>query len=71
MLKNAQYSRRECIEVVGIPSSVEIDQLELTVCRVIHHIGVNVIDCVKIVAGRLSSFPAGETVSTRCVLKKI
>ena len=29
--KNAQYSRRECVEVVGIPSSVEHDQLNPTV----------------------------------------
>ena len=41
-LKNAQYSRRECVEVVGIPSSVEHDQLEPTVCRILHHIGVNI-----------------------------
>ena len=31
--KNAQYSRRECVEVVGIPSSFEHDKLESTVCR--------------------------------------
>ena len=40
--KYAQYSRRECEEVVGIPSSVEHYQLEPTVCRILHHIGVNV-----------------------------
>ena len=27
---------------MGIPSSVERDQLELTVCRILHHIGVNI-----------------------------
>ena len=26
--KNAQYSRRECVEVAGIPSSAELKQLE-------------------------------------------
>ena len=40
--KNAQYSRREFVEVVGIPSPVEQDQLEPTVCRILHHIGVNI-----------------------------
>ena len=40
--KNVQCSRRECVEVVGIPSSAERDQLEHTVCRVLHHIGVNI-----------------------------
>ena len=40
--KNAQYSHWECVEVVGIPSSVKHDQLELTVCRILHHIDVNI-----------------------------
>ena len=40
--KNAQYSLRECVEAVGIPSSVEHEQLEPTVCRILHRIGVNV-----------------------------
>ena len=40
--KNAQYSRRKCVEVVGIPSSVELDQLQPTVWRILHHIGVNI-----------------------------
>ena len=30
------------MEVVGIPSSVEHNQLEPTVCRIPHHIGVNI-----------------------------
>ena len=30
------------MEVVVIPSSVEHDQLEPTVCRILHHIGVNI-----------------------------
>ena len=40
--KNAQYSRRECVKVAGITSSVEHDQLEPTVCRILHDIGVNI-----------------------------
>ena len=39
--KNAQYSRRECVVVVSIPPSLEHDQLEPTICRILHHIGVN------------------------------
>ena len=38
--KNAQYSRRECVEVVGLPSSIGDKDLELTACRVLQHIGV-------------------------------
>ena len=40
--KNAQYSRRECVEVVGLPLSIADDQLEDTVCRVLQHIGANI-----------------------------
>ena len=39
---NAQYSRRECLEVVGIPSSVKIKNLEGKVCSVFNRIGVAV-----------------------------
>ena len=39
---NAQYSRRECLEVVGIPSSVKIKDLEGKVCSVFNRIGVAV-----------------------------
>ena len=39
---NAQYSRRECLEVVGIPSSVNIKDLEVKVCTVFNRIGVAV-----------------------------
>ena len=37
---NAQYSRRECLEVVGIPSSVNIRDLEDKACTVFNRIGV-------------------------------
>ena len=30
------------MEVAGIPSSVEHHQLDPTVCRILHHIGVNI-----------------------------
>ena len=39
--RNAQYSRRECVEVVGLPSSIDRD-LEPTVCRVLQHFGVGI-----------------------------
>ena len=39
---NAQYSRRKCLEVVGIPSSVSIKDLEGKVCTVFYRIGVAV-----------------------------
>ena len=40
--KNAQDSRRECVKVVGLPSSSADGQLENTVCRVLQHIGANI-----------------------------
>ena len=40
--KNAQYSRRECVEVVGLPSSIADYQLENTVCGVLQHIDANI-----------------------------
>ena len=36
--RNAQYSRRECIEVIGIPNSIVHRGLEKTVCKVLQHI---------------------------------
>ena len=30
------------VEVVGIPSSIKHDRLEPTVCKILHHIGVNI-----------------------------
>ena len=39
---NAQYSRRECIEVAGIPSSVKDENLEDKVLKVLHKLGVEI-----------------------------
>ena len=39
---NAQYSTRECLEVVGIPSSINIKDLEGKVCTVFNRIGIAV-----------------------------
>ena len=38
--KIAQYSRRECVEVMGLPLSIEGKDLGPTVCRVLQHVGV-------------------------------
>ena len=35
-----QYSRRECLEVVGIPSPVDEKNLQSTVCNILVDIGV-------------------------------
>ena len=33
---------RECVEVVGLPSSIEDKDVEPTLCRVLQHIGVGI-----------------------------
>ena len=38
--KNAQRSRRECNEVVGLPSSIDDKELQPIVCRILQHTGV-------------------------------
>ena len=38
---NVQYSRRECLEGVGIPQPVNNDKLEERVCDIFQEIGVN------------------------------
>ena len=40
--ENAQYSRREYLEVVGIPFSVNVKDLEGKICTVLNRIGVAV-----------------------------
>ena len=39
---NVQYSRRECLEIVGIPNSVDDSNLEMIVYQVINKIGCNI-----------------------------
>ena len=39
---NAQYSRRECLELVDIPSSTEHDQLEDKVVEIFNKVGCNI-----------------------------
>ena len=42
--KNAQCSGRECVEVMGLPSSIEDKELEPTVCRMLKNIGVEIME---------------------------
>ena len=37
--ENAQYSRRECLELIGIPTSVKDDVLEEKLCGIFHELG--------------------------------
>ena len=39
---NAQYSRRECLDIVGIPSEVEADALEEKVVAIFEKLGCNI-----------------------------
>ena len=39
---NAQYSRRECLDIVGIPSEVEADVLEEKVVAIFEKLGCNI-----------------------------
>ena len=39
---NAQYSRRECVEAIGIPKTVKSKDLEHTVCKVFNSIGFDI-----------------------------
>ena len=43
-LENAQYSRRDTLEVVGIPTSIGENVLEQKVCDVFQEIGVDICD---------------------------
>ena len=40
--ENAQYLRRECVEVIGIPKTVDSKDLEHTVCKVFNSIGFDI-----------------------------
>ena len=41
---NAQYSWRECVEIVGIPISVPDNELEETFCKIVDKVGVTIDD---------------------------
>ena len=39
---NAQYSRRECVEVIGIPKTVESKDLEHIICKAFNSVGFDI-----------------------------
>ena len=39
---NGQYSWRECVEVIGIPKTVESKDLELPICKVFNSIDFDI-----------------------------
>ena len=39
---NAQYSRRECVEISGIPKSMEDNALESTLCKIFDKVGMEI-----------------------------
>ena len=39
---NAQYSRRECVEIIGIPKITELKHFEDTVCKVFNSIAFDI-----------------------------
>ena len=41
---NAQYSRRECVEIVGIPTSIPDNDLEKTFCKIVDNVGIKISD---------------------------
>ena len=41
---NTQYSRRECVGIVGIPTSVPDNELEETFCNIVNKVGVKIND---------------------------
>ena len=43
--RTAQYSRRECAEIIGTPKSIVHSNLEKMVCKVLRHIGNDI--CVN------------------------
>ena len=63
----AQYSRRECIELVGIPDSVEDKQIENKVVELFQHAGVKVNNRSFHAVHRLNG---KSTVIAKCVNRK-
>ena len=52
---NAQYSRRECLEVTGIPQNIEHNQLEGKLIQVLSKVGCNIISDNVEACHRISS----------------
>ena len=71
-----QYSRRECLEIVGIPVSIDDKNLQATVCNILNEIDVpcgseDLEDCHRIKGDRtMSSLAAEENHLRFCVKRK-
>ena len=71
-----QYIRRECLEIVGIPVSIDDKNLQATVCNILNEIDVpcgseDLEDCHRIKGDRtMSSLAAEENHLRFCVKRK-
>ena len=70
-----QYSRRECLEVVGIPSSVDDKNLQCTVCSILGDIDVvcdsnDIEDCHRIKGDRTKNKFSSRRKSSEVLNKK-
>ena len=61
-MKISQYSRRECLEVVKIPTSIPNDLLEANVSNVFGKLGVHVEGKDIQAYHRLKDFPEGTKI---------
>ena len=52
---NAQYSRRKCLEITGIPQNIEHNQLEGKVIQLLNKVGCNIISDNVEACHRISS----------------
>ena len=44
---NAEYSQRECVEIVGMPSSGHQKQLEDLVCKIFEELNCNMLKMIS------------------------
>ena len=61
--RNAQYSRRECVKISGIPTSVDNKELEPTIWKVLQHIDIDITE------GKIESYHRINKSSDRTILK--
>ena len=61
--RNAQYYRKECVEISGIPASVDHKELEPTVFKFLQHMGIDITD------ERIESFHCTNKSSKKTILK--
>ena len=61
--RNAQYSRRECVKISGIPTSVDNKELEPTIWKVLQHIDIDITE------EKIESYHRINKSSDRTILK--